>query len=134
MKTKNFILIAAMAIGAATMTAFSVIPSSASPDKYGKGQRLVYNANNSVIDTGKICPCSQLRCGICGGEVEWTALAYVKERRKCTNCNGTGYIGSKYAGFVGCTLCDSTGIYVEWASGCRCYHCNQGFSQPDDCD
>ncbi|MCR5038296.1 MAG: hypothetical protein K6A94_03025 [Bacteroidales bacterium] len=134
MKTKKMILVAAMAIGAAALTAFTVMPDTDYPDEPKKTTRQddVVSTENEE-DAGSLCPCSELRCGICGGKVEWTANAYVKERRKCTNCNGKGYICNPNTGCYGCTLCDSTGVYTEWAAGCRCYNCNQGFKQPNDC-
>ena len=135
MKTKKMILVAAMAIGAAALTAFTTMPKSDYPDEPEKTTTSQNNVvpNENEEDSGTLCPCSELRCGICGGKVEWTSYAYVKEQRKCSNCNGKGYIGNSTIGYIGCTLCDSTGVYTEWAAGCRCYNCNQGFKQPNDC-
>lgn len=129
MKTKKMILVAAMAIGAAALTAFTTMPKTDYPDEPEKTTRqdnVVPNGNEE--DAGTLCPCSELRCGICGGKVEWTSQAYVKKREKCSYCNGTG---KKYNDE--CPKCDGTGIFVEWGAGCRCYHCNQGFKQPNDC-
>lgn len=129
MKTKNIILVAAMALSAAALMAFTVMPTSTNPDEPEKTQQPTNVANDEESDAGALCPCSELRCGICGGKVEWTSKAYVKKREKCSYCNGTG---KKYNDE--CPKCDGTGIYVEWAEGCRCYHCNQGFKQPNNCD
>lgn len=127
MKTKNIILIAAMALSTAVLMAFTVMPTN--PDEPEKTQQSTSVANDEESDAGALCPCSELRCGICGGKVEWTSSAYVKKREKCSYCNGTG---KKYNDE--CPKCDGTGIYEEWAAGCRCYHCNQGFKQPNNCD
>lgn len=135
MKTKKMILVAAMAIGTAALTAFTTMPKSDYPDEPEKTTRqdnVVPNENEE--DAGALCPCSELRCGICGGKVEWTANAYVKKRSKCTVCNGTGYTGDgKYVKKEVCSTCEGTGIHVEWGAGCRCNHCSQGFKQPNDC-
>lgn len=134
MKTKNIIMVAAMALGTAALMAFTVMPTSSNPDEPEKKQQQVGSANEEETGAGALCPCSELRCGICGGKVEWTSEAYVKKRSKCSACNGTGYIGDgKYVKREVCSYCKGTGIYVEWAEGCRCNHCSQGFKQPNNC-
>lgn len=134
MKTKNIILVAAMALSAAALMAFTVMPNSTNPDEPEKTLQQTDVANDEESDTGALCPCGELRCGICGGPVEWTSQAYVKKRSKCSACNGTGYTGDgKYVKKEICKYCDGTGIYVEWGAGCRCNHCSQGFKQPNDC-
>lgn len=135
MKTRNMILVAAMALSSAALMAFTEMPNSTNPDEPEKTQQPTTVATDEESDTGALCPCSKLRCAVCGGSVEWTSEAYVKKRSKCSACNGTGYTGDgKYVKKEVCTTCDGTGIYVEWGAGCRCYHCNQGFAQPNDCD
>lgn len=134
MKTKKMFLVAAMAMSTAALMAFTVMPTSTNPDEPEKTQQPTNVANDEESDTGALCPCSELRCAKCGGTVEWTSEAYVKKRSKCNACNGKGYTGDgKYVKKEVCTSCKGTGIYVEWAAGCRCDHCNQGFKQPNDC-
>lgn len=135
MKTKKMFLVAAMAMSAAALMAFTTMPQTDYPDEPEKTTRQENNLPDKTEDsTGALCPCSDLKCAVCNGPVVWTSEAYVKKRSKCTGCNGTGYTGDgKYVKKEVCTTCDGTGIYVEWAAGCRCDHCNQGFKQPNDC-
>ena len=126
---KNVLIVAIIAIIAMAFMAFSVYPKTDEPEK-----KSTTTQKQDIEHTDAICPCSKLRCATCGGEVEWTASAYISESKTCSNCKGTGYCGDGiYVKKYGCKLCDSTGTIDTWAAGCRCNNCNTGFSQPNDC-
>lgn len=135
MKTKKMILVAVMAMCATALMAFTVMPET---DKQKDSEKTKSQSEVAPSEVEKesdvLCACSELRCGICNGKVQWTVNAYVKVRKKCNTCKGKGYVENSYTGRSECPnpFCED-GIHIEWGAGCRCYHCNQGFKQPNDC-
>ena len=136
MKTKKMIIVAAIAIAAATLTAFTVMPKTNHPDEPEKTTTSQDNVvpNENEEDAGTLCPCSQLRCAICDGPVVWKSEAYVKVRKTCSQCKGKGYLTDYNGKPYNCPnpYCKD-GIHVEYGSGCYCGHCSEGFKQPNDC-
>lgn len=132
MKTKKMILVAAMAIGAAALMAFTMMPNTPDGDNPQKNTVVTATADDNGQEVGSPCPCSNYRCG-CGGTLEWSSTAYKEDLGECTHCKGTGQYGNPSIGYSKCGYCDGTGRKWKWHSGCKCKSCGAGYDQPNDC-
>lgn len=121
MKTKKMFLVAAMAIGATALMAFSMMPNTPDGDNPQKKTVVTATTNDNGQEVGSPCPCSKFKCS-CGGTLEYSAKAYKHYTgKKCQLCSGKG-----------CQYCDN-GKEYDWVAGCKCKSCGAGYDQPNDC-
>ena len=125
MKGKIFLIVAAIVVALA-LTAFVVFPTNEDE----KVQKVQTTEDSEIEDVdeenGYPCPCSQLLCPYCHGDLEWSAKAYKEYTgRKCQICNGSGWRNGK-----DCEYCDD-GREFNWKSGCKCRKCGEGSRQPN---
>ncbi|MBP5516803.1 MAG: hypothetical protein J6X86_07630 [Bacteroidales bacterium] len=121
MKTKKMILIAAIAIVTAALTAFSMMPDTPDGEKPQNKTTVTVTADDNGQEVEGPCPCSKNKCS-CGGTLEYSAKAYKRYTgKKCQVCGGKG-----------CQFCDAGKDY-DWVAGCKCKSCGKGYDQANDC-
>lgn len=132
MKTKKMILVAAMTIGAAALTAFTLMPNSPEGEKTPMPVVVSDGSDDYNPDKALPCACSDYRCG-CGTKLSFSFEAYTVDVGPCKLCKGTGQTGTPSLGYSTCGVCEGTGRKLETRSGCVCENCGNVYEQPDDC-
>lgn len=130
---KKIIILTTLTASFIILMAFMIKPQSFNEKKQSEfTTQISVQVNDTSNIDGAPCACSKYQCE-CGYQLEWSAIAYKEYLGKCKACNGTGRVGSKYAGYQECSLCEGTGREWEWHSGCVCKNCGNVYLQPNDC-